>query len=55
MEKEKENLWGKVVRLIFHRDSKTGKFVSKEFADENPETTQKETRKVWKKNPEPEE
>ena len=39
----------KWIKRIFYRSAKTGRFVSKEFAEENPDTTIKETRKVKNK------
>lgn len=51
-EREKEKLLEKAkkwFKRIFYRSSITGKFVNKEFAEENPETTVKETRKIKKK------
>ena len=43
---EKAKRW---IKRIFYRSAKTGKFVSKEFAEENPDTTVKETRKIKKR------
>ncbi|MGB3452946.1 MAG: hypothetical protein WBA59_03870 [Moheibacter sp.] len=33
-------------KKTFYRSAVTGKFVSKEYADQHPETTTKETREV---------
>jgi len=33
----------------FYRDSETGRFVSKEYVEENPKTTETETREVRKR------
>ena len=34
--------------IIRYRDAITGKFVSKKYAEENPSTTIKEKRKIYK-------
>lgn len=39
----------KWIKRIFYRSAVTGRFVSKEFAKENPDTTIRETRKIKKK------
>lgn len=38
----------KWIKRIFYRSAVTGRFVSKEEAEKNPDTTVKETRKVKK-------
>lgn len=49
MGKQKKNKSNLLVRVITRfRSAITGRFVSKQYADENPDTTVKENRKIIK-------
>lgn len=51
MSKQKKNKTNPFVRIItIFRSAITGRFVSKKYAEENPDTTVKENRKVIKKS-----
>ena len=51
MSKQKKNKTNPFVRIItIFRSAITGRFVSKKYAEENPDTTVKENRKVVKKS-----